>query len=309
MGTGEIGAPALHALLERADCDVIGVVTQPDKPAGRHRTLKASRIKEIALTHGIPVLQPESLRRGHAVDDIRALEPDFIVVMAYGQILPPTLLAIPPIACVNLHASLLPKFRGASPIQAAIRAGEPETGITLMHMAEGLDTGDMICITRVPIRRRDTGSALHDRLALAAPLALAEGIDRLLAGTATCTPQNDADATYAGRLTRDDARVDWTRSACEIDRLVRAMNPWPVAWSHVPLADGTIREIKILSAIIHRKSGGPPGQILSADSRGLLVACGSGALLLRTVQLEGRRRMSSGELLRGTAVTIGAVLS
>mgnify|MGYP001060148766 CR=1 FL=1 len=307
MGTGDIGLPSLRALIARASTDVVATVTQPDRPAGRGRKLQAPAVKEIALEAGIPVLQPERLRNEEAVAQLRELSPDLIVVMAYGQILPKSVLEIPKTACINLHASLLPRHRGAAPIQAAILAGDAETGITVMHMAEGLDTGDMILAKRIPIRRRETAGTLHDRLADLAASALEEALDQFEQGTARREPQDDAVATYAGRLNREDGRIDWNRDACAIERHIRAMNPWPSAFCEMPLRDGGPARLKVHSAIVHRREGGPAGQVLRADEAGILVGAGGGSVLLRTIQGEGGRRMTAGEWIRGHAVAIGAV--
>ncbi|MFY8215387.1 MAG: methionyl-tRNA formyltransferase, partial [Chthoniobacterales bacterium] len=234
MGTGEIGLPSFEHLLMRGDCQVVGVVTQPDKPAGRNRELKPSVIKIAASHAGLPVFQPTSLRHPDALAVLDAWAPDLIVVMAFGQILPKPVLDSPRLACLNLHASILPKFRGASPINAAIAAGEAETGITVMHMAEGLDTGDIVLIEPEPIKRRDTAGSLHDRLAHTASRALDRAIGALVSGTASRIPQNTALATHVGKLSRTDAFIDWTAEASEVERMIRAMNPWPVAWTTIP---------------------------------------------------------------------------
>ncbi len=305
MGTGDIGLPSLRALLARPACEVVAVVTQPDRPAGRGKRLHASEVKTLAAAAGIPVLQPEKMRDSAAVAELAAFAPDVIVVMAYGQILPCSVLDLPKLACLNLHASLLPHHRGAAPIQSAILAGDAESGITVMHMAEGLDTGDILLARSLVIHADETGGSLHDRLAELAPLALEEALDSLIAGTATRRAQDDTRATYAGRLTREDGRLDWSRSAVEIERRIRAMNPWPAATTVVPLADGAPVRLKIFSAAETSGAGGPPGTILAADPRGIEVAALNGALRLREIQGEGGRRMPAGEWLRGHAVAIG----
>lgn len=307
MGTGAIGIPALQLLLSRADCEVAGIVTQPDKPAGRSRSLKPSPIKEMVTDGSVPVFQPKTMRGPEALAALKSWRADLIVVMAYGQILPQDVLSLPRLGCINLHASVLPKFRGASPIQAAIAAGENETGIAAMHMEAGLDTGDVIYVERIPILRRDTAGTLHDRLALTAASVLSATLDQVLAGTASRTPQIDAAASYAGRLTRVDARIDWKLPAIVIERKIRAMNPWPVAWTTIPLESGASRELKIFSAIVCRKERGTPGKILRADSRGVLIASGDGALLLKEIQMDGRRRMAAGDWQLGTPVQIAAL--
>jgi methionyl-tRNA formyltransferase len=302
MGTGEIGVPAFRWLLDHHT--VLAAVTQPDKPAGRKQELQASAIKRLAGERGVPVLQPLKLRAPEAVAEIAALQADVIVVMAYGQILPRAVLEAGRLACLNLHASILPKYRGAAPIQAAIAGGESKTGVTVMHMAEGLDTGDILLIRETPIRRRETGGSLHDRLAFVAAEALAAALPLVEAGTAPRIPQIEAEATYAAKLSRENGAIDWTAPARAIDRRIRAMNPWPAAHATLPGS----QQLKVFSAIVHRRSSGSPGVVLRADERGLLVGAGEGAVLLREVQLAGKRRMSAGEFLRGHAVAVGTQL-
>jgi methionyl-tRNA formyltransferase len=253
----------------------------------------------------VPVLQPVRIRNDEVIAAIQGLAPDVIVVMAYGQILPRAVLDLPRLACLNLHASLLPRHRGAAPIQAAIVSGDAETGITVMHMAEGLDTGDILLMRRLPIYANETGGSLHDRLAEQAPEALEAALDLLAAGAAPRTPQDEALATYAGRLTRDDGRIDWSRSAVEIERLVRAMNPWPAASTDLPSVDGGVSRLKIFSAAIE-DAAGDPGVLLRADENGLLVAAGAGSVRLLDVQGEGTRRMPAAAWLHGHPVVIGA---
>jgi methionyl-tRNA formyltransferase len=286
---------------------VVGVVTQPDRPAGRKQELLPSAIKLLAFERGVPVFQPEKMRAPGALDPLQALAPELIVVMAYGQILPGALLRLPAIACLNLHASLLPRHRGAAPIQAAIVAGDRETGVTVMYMDEGLDTGPMLLARAIPIRRRETGGSLHDRLAALAPEALAEALRQLAAGTAPCTPQDNALATYAPKLTREHGAIDWHLPALEIERRIRAWNPWPTAHTQLPIV-GDRKQLKVFSAIVYRRASGTPGSVLRADRHGLLVAAGTGALLLREVQLEGKRRMPARELLQGHAIPVAASL-
>ena len=229
--------------------------------------------------------------------------------MAYGQILPREILEAPSVACLNLHASLLPRHRGASPIQAAIEAGDPDSGITVMYMAEGLDTGDILLAHSFPIRRRETGGTLHDRLAQAAPAALAEAIVLLQKGCAPRIPQDSALATYAPKLTREHGLIQWSQSQLEIDRKIRAMNPWPSAYTFIPnRAGGPDKKLKVFSSILCRKCKGAPGEVLRADKSGILVAASEGGLLLREVQLEGKRKMSAHEFLLGTPIPAGTML-
>jgi methionyl-tRNA formyltransferase len=307
MGTGDIGAPSLRFLLDSSEYEVIAAITQPDKPAGRKLELRPSEIKRLAMERGVPVLQPIKLRTPESVAEVAALSPDVIVVMAYGQILPRSVLQIPRLACLNLHASLLPRHRGAAPIQAAIEAGDAATGITVMYMAEGLDTGDILLKKETPIFRRDTGGVLHDRLGLLAAEALAEALPLLAAGWAPRIPQEESLATYAAKLGRENGEIAWTDTAERIDRRIRAMNPWPGAYTWFPMPEGA-RKLKIFSCIRHRKDTGPAGAVLRADRRGILVGAGAGAVLLRDIQLEGKRRMSASDFLQGHRATTGAIL-
>jgi methionyl-tRNA formyltransferase len=307
MGTGDIAVPSLRFLLDAPECEVLAAVTQPDKPAGRKLELRPSEIKQLALERGVLVLQPIKLRAPESVAQVAALAPDVIVVMAYGQILPRSVLQIPRLACLNLHASLLPRHRGAAPIQAAIEAGDAATGITVMYMAEGLDTGDILLKRETPLFRRDTGGALHDRLGLLAAEALAETLPLLAAGRAPRVPQDESLATYAAKLTRENGEIAWTDTAEKIDRRIRAMNPWPGAYTWYPTPEGA-RKLKIFSCIRHRKDSGPSGAVLRADRRGILVGAGCGAVLLRDIQLEGKRRMSAGDFLQGHPAPGGSIL-
>src|SRR5436190_6114099 len=297
IGTGEIGVPTLQALLN-SEHEVVGVVTQPDKPVGRTQLVEPPPIKKTLSTTKIPVLQPARIKDRQAIEEIRALKPDVVVVMAYGQILPRDVLEIPKIACLNLHAALLPRWRGAAPIQAAIAAGDRETGITVMYMDERLDTGDILLQRAIDIVRADTGGSLHDRLAKIAPEALLESLELLAKRSAPRIPQDNALATYAPKLKREDGKIDWTGPADAIERKIRAFDPWPGAFMTID-ANGT-RNLKIFSATAVGLRGAP-GEILKREDE-LVVAAGQGALSLREVQLEGKRRMSAGEFLRGHRV-------
>ena len=228
--------------------------------------------------------------------------------MAYGQILPKEVLDAPTVACLNLHASLLPKFRGAAPIQAAIEAGDSATGITVMYMDVGLDTGDILLEKRLPIRRRETGGTLHDRLAAVSPAALAEALALLENGTAPRIAQNSSLATYAPKLTRESGVIDWSAPCLHIDRKIRAMNPWPAASTSLPGKDGRPQKLKIFSVIPHRKCSGAPGEVLHTGKNGILVAAGTGGILLREVQLEGKKRMSARDFLSGNSIPSGTIL-
>ena len=294
IGTGEIGVPTLQALLKSGH-EVVGVVTQPDKPVGRSQSIEAPPIKKALSGTKMPVLQPARIKDAQAVEEIRALKPEVIVVMAYGQILPRAVLDIPTIACLNLHASLLPRWRGAAPIQASIAAGDRETGITVMYMGEGLDTGDILLKRHIDILPTDTGGTLHDRLGMIAPEALLDALRLLAKGEAPRISQDDALATYAPKLKRDDGKIDWSDSAEAIERKIRAFDPWPGAF--MTLATNGVRHLKIFSATIVGRRG-RPGEILESE-KDLVVAACDGALGLREVQLEGKKRMSAAEFLRG----------
>jgi methionyl-tRNA formyltransferase len=291
IGTGEIGLPVLRWLLAAGEHELVGVVTQPDKPVGRAQRIEAPPIKAALSGREMPILQPKRIKGEEAVAGIRSLAPDVIVVMAYGQILPRAVLEIPRIACLNLHASLLPRHRGAAPIQAAIVAGESETGITVMYMDEGLDTGDILLQRRLPIAPDETGGSLHDRLAEIAPGALQEALRQLHAGTASRVPQDASAATYAPKLEREDGRIEWSDPAIVIERKVRAFDPWPGAFTVLSGEAAPDRKLKIHRATVVDSCG--------ADPANLVVPTKKGALRLEEVQLEGKRRMTTAEFLRG----------
>lgn len=307
IGTGEIGVPTLEMLLASKDHHVLACVTQPDKPAGRRQELLASPIKMLAMRHHVPIFQPAKIRERNAVEQLRYLRPDVIVVMAYGQILPGEILRIPSVACLNLHASILPKHRGAAPIHAAIEAGDRETGIAVMYMDEGLDTGDVLLTKTLRIGRRETSGTLHDRLAKLAPDALSEALTLLKQGRAPRVPQDGSQATYAAKLTRENGVIDWTASHDAIDRKIRAMNPWPAAHTFLPTSEGP-KKLKVFTCIQHTRKVGEPGRVVRADKHGILVAAGQGGALLREVQLEGKRRMTAREFLLGNPIAVGTQL-
>lgn len=298
IGTGEIGLPVLRSLRSAQEHQLVGVVTQPDKPAGRAQRIEAPPIKAALSNDTLPILQPARIKREETVAEIRALAPDVIVVMAYGQILPSSVLEIPRVACLNLHASLLPRHRGAAPIQAAIVAGDRESGITVMYMNEGLDTGDVLLRSRLVIAADETGGSLHDRLAQIAPAALDEALISLQKGNAPRIPQDSSLATYAPKLEREDGRIDWTEPAALIERKIRAFNPWPGSFTLVGNEAGRERKLKIFSAKVFDTSQGTPGEILRSDGP-IVIAAKDGALSFGEVQLEGKRRMSADEFLRG----------
>jgi len=296
IGTGEIGVPVLRWLIESPEHELIGVVTQPDKPVGREQRIEAPPIKAALAGNDVRILQPKRIKSEEAVAEIRAFAPDVIVVMAYGQILPSAILEVPRIACLNLHASLLPRHRGAAPIQAAIAAGDRETGVAVMYMDEGLDTGDLMLETRIEIAPDETGGSLHDRLAEIAPRALKEALEKLQAGTAPRIPQDSSGATYAPKLEREHGRIDWSEPAALIERKIRAFNPWPGAFTILRDEAGTERKLKVYRARVVDSC--------SADPANLVIPVRDGAVKLEEVQLEGKRRMSAAEFLRGYSAPI-----
>ena len=303
IGTGEIGVPVLRSLANSKEHELVGVITQPDKPVGRTQRIEAPPIKKAAAEIAAPILQPERIKRAEAVAAIRALAPELIVVMAYGQILPRAVLEIPSIACLNLHASLLPRHRGAAPIQSAIVAGDHESGITVMYMDEGLDTGDILRQSRIEIAQDETGGSLHARLAQIAPAALDEALLQLQKGTARRVPQNSSLATYAPKLEREDGRIDWAESVTLIERKIRAFNPWPGAFAMLRHEADRERKLKIFSAKAVAADKAAPGEVLRSDDA-IVIAASDGALSLGEVQLEGKRRMAAAEFLRGSSATL-----
>jgi methionyl-tRNA formyltransferase len=309
IGTAEFGVPALAALANSKEHIVAGVVTQPDRPAGRQQKLVASPIKQAAFKLHLKIFQPEKIKQEAVVKQIKYLEPDVIVVAAYGQILPRAILDLPQYGCLNLHASILPKYRGASPIQSAILHREKETGVTIMWMDEGLDTGDILLIEKTPIKADDTAATVHARLAEIGPKALLRALDALKGGKAKRIKQDNAEATYAKKLTKEDGRIDWSKSKREIDAHIRAMTPWPSAYTWVP--DGTDQKmLKVFATIFSRRAKGKPGEVVAVDKHGVLVATGGtgGGLLLREVQIEGKKRMHAAEFARGFNLAVGTVL-
>jgi methionyl-tRNA formyltransferase len=308
IGTGDIGVPTLNSLLDSKDHQVLSCVTQPDKPAGRHQELHASAIKVLAMRHHVPVFQPGRIREATAIEQLRFQRPDVIVVMAYGQILPGDLLRIPTIACLNLHASLLPKHRGAAPIHAAIDSGDRESGVTVMYMNERLDEGDILLTRSLKIGKDETAGSLHDRIGEAAPAALAEALALLKQGRAPRIPQDHSAATYAAKLTREQGELSWKCTREELDRRIRAMNPWPGSYTWLPTPEG-VRKLKVYAGIMHHCDlGQPPGTVVKTDKHGILVAAGTCGILLRDVQLEGKKRMHARDFLLGHAIETGTVL-
>jgi len=298
MGTPDFAVPSLRALTQQANAGlaVAGVVTRPDKPVGRKQQVVFSPVKQFALEHDIPVYQPGPLRRPEALTLLRDLAPDLIVVAAFGQILPPEVLTLPLHGCLNVHASLLPRWRGASPINASILAGDAETGATIMLMDAGLDTGPALARRATPIGADETAGELSDRLALLGAELLVETVPRWLAGVITLEPQDESQATMTRLLQKSDGRLDWQRPADELANQVRAYTPWPGAYT---TWEG--RTLKVLRArAIPFETDLPPGACLApAGDTSLAVICGEGALALVVIQLEGKRAMPSAEVVRG----------
>jgi methionyl-tRNA formyltransferase len=294
IATGDIALPVFRYLLEHGPRP-LALVTQPDKPVGRHQTPTPPAIKTAAIAAGIPVLQPEKI--GDATEQLAALEPEFLVVMAYGQILRSNILTLAGKAIINLHASLLPKYRGAACIQAAIDAGDAETGVTSLHVVRELDAGDVILAKSIAIAADETAASLHERLAELAVAVLAETLEKLAAGTAPRLPQDAACSSYVPKLQRDAGRLDWTRAAVALERRIRAYHPWPGTFT-VATEGGIEKRLKIHPPAAALDLMLDPGCISSAGGK-LIVGCGAGALELTSVQPDGGKRMSAADYLRG----------
>jgi methionyl-tRNA formyltransferase len=292
-GTPDFSVPCLKALLD-AGHRLVGVYTQPDRPAGRGRKLTPSPVKQAALDARIPVFQPRTLRERDAVSELNALEADLMVVVAYGLLLPQDVLVTPRLGCVNVHASVLPRWRGAAPIQRAILAGDGESGVTIMRMEAGLDTGPMYLIRRLTLAPRETAGSLHDKLSALGAEALCEALPGIADGSLVPEPQDDSLANYAKKLSKDEALVDWSRSSAEIDRLIRAFDPWPVALT--ALGDGTLR-LWTGEAVRDGAQGQPPGTVIAASKAGIDVATGDGVFRVTRLQPPGKRPMSAAEFL------------
>ena len=300
MGTPDFAVPSLQALID-AGHDVCAVYTQPDKPQGRKQILTAPPVKTLALEHNIPVFQPNTLKNEDEQARLRELAPEVIIVVAYGKLLPKAVLDIPPHGCINVHGSLLPRWRGAAPIQWAVIAGDEMAGVTTMQMAEGLDTGDMLLTYETKVGEKETAGELFDRLAQSGAELLTETLVKL--NEITPRPQDDAQSCYAHMLDKQMAVIDWSRSAHEIDCLIRGLNPWPIA-----LTTLSGERLKVFAA--EKAAGnGEPGTVLEADpKKGLTVACGEGALKLTEIQLVGGKRMKATDFLRGHAIEVGTKL-
>ncbi|MCW8901322.1 MAG: methionyl-tRNA formyltransferase [Gammaproteobacteria bacterium] len=304
-GTPDFAASSLTALLN-TEHKIVAVYTQPDRPAGRGRKLRASPVKDVALKNDIPVFQPENLKDSEAQDVLRSFDADVMVVAAYGLILPQAVLDIPRLGCLNIHASLLPRWRGAAPIQRAIAAGDTESGITIMQMNAGLDTGDILQLFSCPITEKDTGGDLHDRLAEIGATAILETLNNLESGKLKPVAQDDALATYAHKLDKKEAQINWQNSAIEIERLIRAFNPWPVAYTQ--FEDKTLRiwQAQVLTLDSNIKANSKPGTVISCDKKGIDVSCGEGTLRILNLQPSGSKAMDVAAFMNGHAKQLPA---
>ncbi len=310
MGTGDIALPSFLALIEKPGSELLALITQPDKPVGRKQILSAPEIKEQALEHGIHVMQPEHAGDEGFLAELRALKPDVIVVMAYGQILTQAFLDIARLACINLHASLLPKYRGAACIQAAIDAGDTHSGITIMHVVKALDAGDMILKKELAIGVQETGGQLHDRLADLGPEALLEALEMISSGNAAGEAQNEDEVSYISKLMREHGEIDWSQEAHVIERRIRAYDPWPGTSTSFTDKKGRARRLKIFPQLEIAEEGGKAGEVIGVDG-GLQIACGRtgrGSLIVVNLQPDGSRRMTSEDFLKSAPLAVGDFL-
>ena len=305
MGTPDFAVKPLHALAE-TDYEVVGVVTQPDKPKGRGKTMLPTPVKEEALKHGFTVYQPVKVRDPEFLQILKELAPDIIVVAAFGQIIPKSILELPEYGCINIHASLLPKYRGAAPIQQAVIDGEKESGVTIMKMGTGLDTGDMISRAVIPLASDETGGSLFDKLADAGAKLLVKTLPHIFDGTAVYEKQPEESPTpYAGMITKQMGLLNFERPAEELERLVRGLNPWPSAftfWNGKTLKVWESSVVKAEEALVEKEK---PGTVVKTDKNGIYVACGKDILMLSQVQLEGKKRMDTDAFLRGCHIEAG----
>ena len=307
MGTPDCAVGTLEALIAEGH-EIRAVVTQPDKPKGRGKTLMPTPVKEVALKHEIPVLQPVKVREPEFVEQLRTMEPDVIVVAAFGQIISRDLLELPKYGCINVHASLLPAYRGAAPIQWAVINGDRESGVTIMRMNEGLDTGDMIDKVVVPLAEDETGGSLFEKLSHAGARLCVKVLEDLEAGRAVCTPQPEESTTaYAAMITKKMGEICWQRPAEEIEQLIRGLNPWPSAYTYLDN-----KSLKLWKATVEKAEeeteNAVPGQVIRADKNGLCICTGDGILNVLELQLEGKKRMETAAFLRGYSIEVGSVL-
>ncbi len=305
MGTPEFACPTLQRLIDRGE-EVIAVVTQPDRPKGRGQKMVPPPVKELAEKHGIPVLQPVKVRAPEFIEVVKEMNPDLIVVVAFGQILPKALLEIPRFDCINVHASLLPRYRGAAPLNWCIINGETETGVTTMLMDVGLDTGAMLLKKTTPIDPDENTQSLHDRLSIVGADALSETIDMLVAGKLAPEQQDDSLSCYAPMLKKEDGMIDWNKEPLTIKNMVRGMSPWPGAFTWL---DGKMVKIyRVRTTEVPHGDGETPGTVLRADRNGIEVACAGGSIIIDELQLEGRKRLPAGNFLTGCKIEPGDVL-
>ena len=303
MGTPDFAVNSLEAIND-AGHEITLVVTQPDKPKGRSGALQMSDVKQCALKLGIPVYQPEKIKDPAAFDKLKEYECELIVVAAFGQIIPEEILKFPKYGCINVHASLLPRLRGASPIQTAILEGDAETGVTIQQMGVGLDTGDILSQSRIPIDKEDTGGSLFDKLADLGAELVVKTIEDIGEGRIRPCPQDEDKASYAKKIDKSMGRIDWNMDACEIERLIRALDPWPSAFSSL---EG--RMVKIWKAQTVPGTDAAPGRVTDVRKDGISVACGSGSLIIKEIQLEGKKRMPVHDFLLGYDLKPGALFS
>lgn len=304
MGTPDFSVGTLEALVE-AGHEVCLVVTQPDKPKGRGKEMQYTPVKEAAIKHGIEVYQPRKIREPECVEKLKQYQADIMVVIAFGQILPKEILEMTPYGCVNVHASLLPKYRGAAPIQWSIIDGEEVTGVTTMQMDEGLDTGDMLLKTEVPITAEETGESLHDKLAEAGAKLCVETLEKLQEGSIQPEKQGESPTAYARMLDKKLGNIDWSKSAVEIERLVRGLNSWPSAYTH-----WNKKVMKIWKAdVVDENSTKEPGSVVKVEKDGFYVQTGDGCLKVLELQIPGKKRMDAGAFLRGYTLEAGEVFS
>jgi len=307
MGTAELACPILRALHSQPDFEIVGVVTQPDRPQGRHLELQGSAVKQVALSTGLPLLQPERARDAQFLDELGKLQPDLVVVVAYGQILPQTLLDLPRFGCLNVHTSLLPKYRGAAPIQWTLLNGDSETGVTIMKMDAGLDTGPILAMKGIAIRPEDDAETLHDRLAELGAALVIPTIRDFAAGKIEPRPQPAEGASYARKIKKQDGRIDWTQSASAIVNRIRAFTPWPGAFTFLQ-AEPNPQLLKIWKAAVELGGEGNTGEVIRCDKEGIVVRCGEESLRITELQREGGRRVTAQQFLAGSSLPIGTLL-
>lgn len=313
MGTPDFAVPSLKALLS-AGHQVVGVVTQPDRPKGRGQKLAPPPVKAAALEAGLKTFQPEKIKTAEFTATLKKMAPELIVVAAFGQLLSEEILQLPGYGCINVHASLLPKYRGAAPIHWSVIKGESETGVTIMQMERGLDTGDMIVSESIPILSSDTTGTIHDKLALLGAQLLVKAVEEIAVGTARGIPQDHQQSTYAPLLTKDTEKIDWTKSSMDIYNLIRGLNPWPGAYTKngdkvLKVWASSACTIDCIPGPIPELTGYPPGQILgNIPDVGFAVATGNGCIALTEVQLQGSRRMKAEDFMRGYHLAKGTIL-